>query len=353
MMETPPEMTSFDRLSTVLKLGVPDRVPVVFISSTHGARELGVSFPEYFSRPENVAEGQLRFAQRVGHDNVNASYYTVREAEAFGAEVIYREDGLPILGAPILRSASDIDALEGPDPLLSRPLRPVLDSARLLAERARGRWFVMGQAVGPFSLPTLLMGEAAWMELLLFGSAERRRRLIRVTSSFCVAWAKALLAAGCDAVALNEPMASPTMLTREQAIRLVFPTMRGVVRAIGGPVILWMIGAAGSVADLVPDLGVRAVSSDPTDDLGDVKRTLGGRIALLGGLNDLAMLTWSPAEAESAARRALEVAAPGGGFILSHQNEIPAPVEDDLLATVVETARKRGRYEGREGAGAS
>ncbi len=343
------EMTSFERLSTVLRLGVPDRVPVVLVSSTHGARELGLSLPEYFSRPENVAEGQLRFTRRVGHDNVDAYYYAAREAEAFGGEVILREGGPPNMGAPILRSPSAVDALECPDPLQSPALQAMLKSTELLAERARGRWLVLGHAVGPCSLPILLMGEGAWLELLLFGDAARRRRLLRVTSQFCTAWANALLAAGCDAIALAEPMASPTMLTREQSARLVLPTVRRVVRAIRGPVILWTIGAIQAVADLVPDLGVRAVSTDPGDDLQRVKQAVASRIAVLGGLNDLAMLTWSPAQAEGAARSALEVAAPGGGFILSHQNEIPTPVGHELLIPVVEAARRWGRYGDREG----
>ncbi len=344
MMADSREMTSFERMSTVLRMGIPDRVPVMLVSSTHGARELGLSLREYFSRPENVAEGQLRFTQRIGHDNLDVHYYAVREAEAFGAEVIFREAGPPNLGRPMLRTPADIDTLEGPDPAQSTALRPVLRTAELLAERARGRWAIVGHTMGPCSLPILLMGEAAWLELLLFGSPARRRRMMQITSRFCVAWANALMAAGCDAISMSEPLVSPTILTREQASRLTLPTIRRVVKAIQGPVILWSIGAIQSTADLVPDLGVRAVSSDPTDDLAEVKRAVAGRIAVLGGLNDLAMITSTPKETEASARRALEQAAPGGGFILSHQNEIPTPVGDEVLLAVVEAARRWGRY---------
>jgi uroporphyrinogen decarboxylase len=345
-MATPEEMTSFQRLSAVLRMEVPDRVPVVLVSTTHGAREVGLSLPEYFSRPRNVAEGQLRFAQRVGHDNVGAYYYAVREAEAFGAEAIIREEGPPNMGPPVLRSQAAIDTLEGPDPLTSPPLRAVLESTELLAQKAKGRWLVLGHVVGPCSLPILLMGEGPWLELLLFGSSSRRQRLLRITSRFCVAWANALLAAGADVIVVAEPMASSTMLTREQATRLVLPVVRRAVRGIRGPVILWSIGAIHGVADLVPGLGVRAVSTDPGDDLREVKRAVAGRVAVLGGLNDLAMLTWTPAKAEAAARRALAEAAPGGGFILSHQNEIPTGVGHELLARIVEAARRWGRYDG-------
>ena len=167
---------------------------------------------------------------------------------------------------------------------------------------------------------------------------------MQITRQFSVAWANALLAAGADIVALVEPMASSTMLTREQAEQLVFPVVRRVVKAIRRPVILWSIGAIQAMADAVPDLGVQAVSTDPDDDLREVRRLVGGRVAVLGGLNDLAMLTWTPREVEAAAREAIDAATGGGGFILSHQNEIPTAVDDELLVAVVEAAEKWGRY---------
>jgi len=340
-------MTSFQRLSTSLRMAIPDRVPVVLVSTTHGAREVGLSLPEYFRRPENVAEGQIRFAERVGHDNVDAYYYVVREAEAFGAEAAFSENGPPGMGPPVIRSPAEIDTLEGPDPLASPHLKAVLQSTELLARRARGRWLVLGHALGPCSLPILLMGIDAWMELLLFGSASRRRRLLQITSRFSVAWANALLSAGADAIALVEPMVSTTLVARDQAARLLLPVVRRVVRAVRGPVILWGIGAIQGVADLLPGLGVKAVSTDPGDDLLEVKRAVAGRAAVLGGLNDLAMLSWTPDDAEAAVRRALERGAPGGGFILSHQLEIPFSVSNDLLGRIVEAARRWGRYDGR------
>ncbi|MCL5263965.1 MAG: uroporphyrinogen decarboxylase family protein [Chloroflexi bacterium] len=338
------EMTSLERVSTALRPGIPDAVPVFLESSTLGAREVGLSLPEYYRRAENVAEGQLRFAERFGSDSVSSFFYAGRDAEAFGAEVIFRESGPPNMGTPIISDLAAIDSLEAPDPARATPLQEVLRCTRILADRSRGRWPVVGQIIGPLSLPILLMGLGPWMELVLFGDRARRNRLIRVTSKFCVAWANALLAAGVDIIALDEPMASSAMLTREQAVRLVLPIVQRVVRRIQGQVIYWSIGPIQQVADLIPDTGVRALSTDPKDDLRGVKRLVSGRIAVIGGLNDLAMLTWTRAEAEAAVREAIGSAASGGGFILSNQNDIPFSVEDEMLLAVAEAARKWGQY---------
>lgn len=338
------EMTHYERLSTALQAGTPDRVPVVLTAPLFGAMELGLGPQEYFRRAENVAEGQMRFVQRVGHDNVDSFFYFATEARAFGVEIRFMDNQPPAFGSPVLETPSQIDALEAPDPRTSEPLREVLRATELLANRARGKWLVIARALGPCSLPLPLMGIEAWLDLLLFGDERRRQHLLQVTSQFSTAWARALLAAGADVVEIVEPMASSTMLTREQSARLALPAVRRVVKDIRGPVVFWSLGAIQPVADLIPDLGVRSVSTDPTDDIREVKRLVGGRLGVLGGLNDLAMLTWTAQEAEEAAHRAIEAGAPGGGFVLSHQYEIPVGVRHDVLAAVVEAARKWGQY---------
>jgi uroporphyrinogen decarboxylase len=54
------EMSSIERVTTTLDQREPDRVPLFLLVTMHGARELGLSIREYFSKPEHVALGQLR-----------------------------------------------------------------------------------------------------------------------------------------------------------------------------------------------------------------------------------------------------------------------------------------------------
>ena len=58
-MNTTP-MNSMQRVLTALGQQEPDRVPLVLLTTMHGAKELGLSIEEYFSRAENVIEGQMR-----------------------------------------------------------------------------------------------------------------------------------------------------------------------------------------------------------------------------------------------------------------------------------------------------
>ena len=48
------QMTSLQRVLTTLGHKEPDRVPFFLLATMHGAKELGLSIKEYFSKPENV-----------------------------------------------------------------------------------------------------------------------------------------------------------------------------------------------------------------------------------------------------------------------------------------------------------
>ncbi len=78
------EMTSFQRVFTTLNFKEPDRVPFFLMLTMHGAKELGLSIKEYFSKPENVVEGQLRLRAKYRHDCLNPFFYAPIEVEACG-----------------------------------------------------------------------------------------------------------------------------------------------------------------------------------------------------------------------------------------------------------------------------
>ncbi len=83
------KMTSLQRVLTTLGHQEPDRVPLFLLLTMHGAKELGVSIKDYFSRAENVVEGQLRLREKYRHDCYYPFFYGSLETEAWGGEVIY------------------------------------------------------------------------------------------------------------------------------------------------------------------------------------------------------------------------------------------------------------------------
>lgn len=337
-------ITPYRRLVTALQGGTPDRVPVFLPITMHGAKELGQTLQDYFAKGEHVAEGQLRLQQKYGYDGLFLTFYAVAEAIPFGAEAIFFDDGPPNLGTPPLRDWQRIPQLAVPDPLDSPPLRETLRAIELCAARVKGTVPIVGLAVPPFSLPALLLGLENWLELLLFGPPTLRDALLRVTAEFCVRWANMQLAAGADAIVLPDAVSSRTIITRQQFIAWALPVLRETIPRIKGPVVLAGVGRVQGIADLLPQTGALAALVTAEDDLLQCKRAFGGHLALIGNLNNIAMVGWDYAEAQREATAALRQAAPGGGYVLAPQWELPFAVADDALAGLVDAAWSWGRY---------
>ena len=95
-------MNSMQRTLTTLGQQEPDRVPLFLLTTGHGAKEVGLSIEAYFSRAENVIEGQLRLLKKYRADCLYGFYYASIEVEAWGGNTLFSTDGPPQCGAPII-----------------------------------------------------------------------------------------------------------------------------------------------------------------------------------------------------------------------------------------------------------
>ena len=337
-------MTPLERVLTTLSHREPDRVPFFLLMTLHGARELGLSIRDYFSKPENVVEGQLRMRQRYGHDCLYPLYYASLEVEAWGGESVFFDDGPPNAGQPFIERREQIRTLEPPEIRPDGPLGRPLAAIAALAEKEGGRVPIIGVVISPFSLPVMQMGFEAYIELLYEDEA-LLDRLLRVNEAFCVAWANAQLDAGATAICYFDPLASPTMTPVDLFQRTGFEVSRRVMAAIKGPTATHLAsGRALGVIDLLADTGTAIVGASALDDLAVLKASCAGRLTVLGNLNGVEMRSWTPDEAEQKVREAVEMGAPGGGFILAdNHGEIPWQVPEEVLSTISETVRRTGR----------
>ena len=153
-----PSMTSLQRVLTTLGHQEPDRVPLFLLLTMHGAKELGMPIREYFSRPENVVEGQLRMRAKYRNDCIYNFFYAALELEAFGGETLFIEDGPPNAGAPIIGQPEDILNLEIPRIDECACLQKVLETHRQLNARVGNDAPIIGVVMSPFSLPVMQMG---------------------------------------------------------------------------------------------------------------------------------------------------------------------------------------------------
>jgi uroporphyrinogen decarboxylase len=78
----------------------------------------------------------------------------------------------------------------------------------------------------------------------------------------------------------------------------------------------------------------------PEEDLGDLKREVSGRMSLWGGINCHKLCFVEPEEVRRDVRRNLELAAPGGGFILGASHSVMVATRYDTYMAALEVGRE-------------
>lgn len=339
------EMTSLQRVLTTLGHQEPDRVPMFLLLTMHGAKELGMSIKEYFSRAENVVEGQLKLREKYRNDCIYSFFYAPVEVEAWGGEVIYFEDGPPNSGTPIIEDYADIAKLHVPVPEETPCLKKVLDATRMLKERVGDEAPIIGVVMSPFSLPVMQMGFPKYIELM-YEEPDLFQMLMKVNEEFCVTWANAQLEAGATAICYFDPVSSSTVTDPRHYRETGYAVAKRTLARIKGPTATHM--ASGRALPIVNDMaqtGTAVLGCSVLEDLSELKEACRGKLTLLGNLNAIEMRHWTSEQAEQKVKEALRKAAPGGGYILAENHgEIPWQVPDEVLLAVSEALHKWGRY---------
>ncbi len=335
-----------ERVLTTLSHNEPDRVPQFLLLTMHGAKELGMNIKEYFSKGENVVEGQLRLQKKYRNDCYYPFFYAPLEIEAFGGEVIYREDGPPNTALPVIRNIEKIFELESPKISESKMLHKVLFAIEKLKQTAQSEVPIIGVVMSPFSLPVMQLGFDKYLEIMHYRK-DLFDHLMRVNEEFCVEWGNAQLAAGATAICYFDPVSSSTIIPPDLYFKTGFRiAQQTIARIKGATATHFASGNCLPIANLVPGSGTAVVGVSSMENLANLKEAFKNKLTLLGNLNGIEMRRWTTDEATQNVRNAIEIAAPGGGFILSdNHGEIPFQVSDEVLMAISEAVHEYGVYE--------
>jgi uroporphyrinogen decarboxylase len=155
--------------------------------------------------------------------------------------------------------------------------------------------------------------------------------------------AKGQAAAGADAVLISSAFAGAGFISPAHYREFVLPyekrVIDGVKAAADIPVYTHTCGAIGDRLEAMADTGTNGIDTlDPpplgTVDLADARARTRGRLFLKGNIDPVnTVLHGTPDDVLAAARERIEIAAPGGGYILSTACAVPpAAAPENVLA---------------------
>jgi uroporphyrinogen decarboxylase len=305
-----------------------------------GARELGLPLETYFGEAKRLADGQLALVERYNQDAVFAIPHIVQDVLPWKSGIDFHPSGPPSVNKMVIRSYEDILALEVPDPTAHPYLRKSLQAAAALGRRVKGDRLIVGAVIGPFSLPSMLMGTRKFLGLLLEPPEVRQRYLKPLLDkmlTYTRAWIRAQHEAGCDLVVVAEGISSATIIDEVTFREFALPTMERLQQGIQGYLALEFVGRATPFLRYARDLGFVAWLVGEEDGVVEPRHRVGPRGALVGAINNLKLLRWRPERVEFEARRLIREAGPG--FILSNQGpEIPWETSPENIQALLRAA---------------
>jgi len=201
--------------------------------------------------------------------------------------------------------------------------------------------FVLAQIGGPVSM----LDEMFPMEDYLVYCMENTREMRLIgerVMQFEIAKARLFLEAGAEAVIIADDIAfdNGAFLPPDIMEELVYPFYEAAIKEIQAfrdvPVLFHSDGDLRKMLDRLVECGFQGLQSlQPSAgmDMGEIKRRYGDALCLMGNIDLNYVMTFAPPEeVAEVVRRTIDVAAPGGGFILSTCNTLidAIPVENAL-----------------------
>lgn len=333
-------MNAVERTLAAIRCEACDRVPVIPLIIQHSLEVSGIPHSRYSSDPEALAAAQIAAWERYGYDGFHITSDNYVVSEALGNRVFLPEDAPPQKVFTCLAEKKDLSMLRrGFDPQTAARMPVLIEATRIARSRVGGRAFLKANCdSGPFSVAASLRGA----ENLFYDLYDDERfvfDLMEITAEAIVRYARALAAAGADAITYGESTGS--LVSRGMFEKFILPLNRHVVGEIkktGLPVFYHMCGKVDHVVDLMAETGADVLELDSFTDLQAAYEKTAGKVCIEGTVDTVSVLLRGTSRAVyDESRRVIETAR-GRGLILSSGCELPRMTPPDNVRAMLQAA---------------
>ena len=200
-------MNARQRVFSVLEGRQPDRIPNLNIIMQFAAREIGVRYSDYCKDYRLLCEGNIVCAEKYGLDCVTTMSDPMKEASAFGADIIFPEDGVPYAKDDLLSDESQLLRLKVTEPGGSERMSQSVKAIELYKQRLGDSMTIIGWVEGCMAEAADLRGVNAFL-MDLVANEEFVRSLMDICLEQAIQFAKAQIEAGADIIGVGDAVAS-------------------------------------------------------------------------------------------------------------------------------------------------
>ena len=197
-------MEGFKLLEKAFHLEELERAPWVPFVGVHGGKLIGVDAESYLKDAEKLVAGISKAVELYHPDGIPVAFDLQIEAEVLGCKLVWSKDNPPAVVSHPLSEGGKLSSLQLPKETDGR-IPVVLDAAMTLRKKFPDL-ALYGLITGPFTLALHLLGTDIFMKL--FEDPEYVNELMEFCSQVGIKHAEMLMNAGCDVIAVVDPMTS-------------------------------------------------------------------------------------------------------------------------------------------------
>lgn len=359
-------MTGKERFLTALNRGEPDMVPIWDLAFNEpsivniakhftdnvpplkllhqmDANDLVAIMRALFLIAEELDLDGLTMPTLLGREHIEGDI--IRDRLGVIQHVGWHGDPIPFDGP--IKSPADLKTYKPPK----------VDDSWLMAamfakSHFKGRIANVLMMPDPFKISWALRGEMIHTLIAYIDNPAFAHDTVKLATEICLAVFERAVAAGVDAVVLPGDIAmnEATIMSPSHFREYLKPRYKeivDVVHAAGLPAIKHSDGNLNSILDDLLEIGFDAVHPIQPQcmDIAETKKKCAGRACVIGNIDCVDLLTsGSVEEVERTVKETIEIAAPGGGYILSSSNTIHPDVKPENAIAMFRAARRHGAY---------
>ena len=349
-------LTSRERLLAALKLEKPDRVPMFdFLFQEPMYEALIGRKPGVYN-----ALDAMECALALEHDGVWLPFggFSGFEPKMIDEKTYIDEWGTTYqrdpaswpIDAPIdypIKSREDMAKYKSPDPTLPGRDADIKAAAANNPEDLA----LLGGVLGPFAATWLLMGYER-ICMALYDDPGILTECFKMSVEYSKEAARLSVAAGCHGMWMSEDLGDSHsgFMRLEHFQKLVLPHIAELseyIESLGIPVLLH---SCGQINEYLPDFATQTkiASVHPLQrtagmDIKEVKEKYGGRFCIIGNVDSSRTLPYGTVdEVIAEAKEAIEIASPGGGFILASDHSLHDGIPIENITALRDAGLKYG-----------
>ncbi len=256
------------------------------------------------------------------------------------------------IDAPIdypIRSRADLKGYTPPDPTL-----PGRDAELWIARQMpKDDIAIAGGVTGPFTSAWMLMGYER-LALSIYDDPALVTELFGIANEYNKEAARRSVAAGVDAMWVSDDLGDSVrgFLKVSHFRKYYLPylvELTDYIASLGVPVLLHCCGHWQEyIADIAQTeiAAIHPMQRTAGWDLLWVKENYGNRFCLIGNIDSSRTLPYgSPQDVAAEVREAIDIAAPGGGYVLASDHSLHDGISVENILTLFRTGAEYGKYQ--------